>query len=182
MTSVLLIGAPGTGKTSVVTELQRNGWTAGDTGQALESEFGEEQYLVTVDVPASERTKRERDVLAAMLDDVANNPEANYAISAGSEVFGDDPSESPELIDTVESMRKNGSLRVVQLTSDLSSLMKRNGLMGQRSSSVVMPRKNLRELLDRRRPLYDSLSDSIIDSTDREPAHIAADIIRDFGA
>lgn len=70
---------------------------------------------------------------------------------------------------------------VVYLRVGLSDAVQRVGLGQARPLLVLNPRSQLRKLMEKRRPVYEGLASFSADTDGREPADIAAEIVKSLG-
>ncbi|AHU90353.1 shikimate kinase [Trueperella pyogenes] len=176
MSALVLVGAPGTGKTSVVGELARLGWNAADAGAVaatMRALTVEDFYLLT---DTDERQRTLAQVLETLLDDIEAAPEARWGLAVPSEGLGESVDDDGPFASIRQRLRAS-SCMVVHLTADLSTLMTRNGLIGPRSATLVMPRKELRSMLERRLSLYDAVATHTYDTTSRSVQEVARALI-----
>lgn len=183
MTALIFIGPPGTGKTSIVEELESLGWLAADIHHAVARILNVHVAELHLDTDPAQRIELEREVLGALLDDVESATEGNYALAVPSSalgLIGED--ESEPLRERILKAAGAGALTVIQLQTELGKLVMRNGLVGVRSSNVVLPRKELRAHIERHQPTYDLLATRTIDTTESDASSIAVQINAEFGA
>lgn len=177
MSTLILIGAPGSGKSAILSELASMGWTVCDVGPALAARAGvsiEDFYLF---VSSDERTKAIRAAVMALLDDVEADPERRWALALPSEALGESlDDEAGSIRDRVAS----SGATVIKLSADVSTLVSRNGLIGPRSATFLMPRKEFRLMLERRTPVYDALASAEYDTTRTLPRQVAASLDERF--
>ncbi|MDP9800035.1 shikimate kinase [Arcanobacterium wilhelmae] len=165
--TVVLIGVPGSGKTCVARELQARGYVAADTDQIVAeraSVTGKDLYVL---VEPERRRKLSEQVLVELIDDAS--PEGKFAIAVSSEALW----EGSEAVRALRTYGDAGA-RVVWLTADLSSLVRRNGMLGQHSGAIVMPRRHFRELMDAKRAVFESVASETVDTSEMTADQVAA--------
>ncbi|MFC5370092.1 hypothetical protein [Arcanobacterium bovis] len=186
MTVVFLIGAPGTGKSAAVRELDKRGWIVADIDSIVHSTGRTpEQYILDDDLASLRGIYR--DIFMQLVRDIERFPTADYALALPSQLICDDDGTSidPVVSRTLEQLRAaeytQGNVYVVGLIANISKLMLRNGLMGNRGVNPVLPRKTLRELNSRFEVMMQVLTADIIDTSDIAIADVVADIERICG-
>ncbi|MDY5404038.1 MAG: hypothetical protein SPG34_06870 [Trueperella sp.] len=175
MSAIFLIGASGTGKSAIVRELAKAGFTAADVDAAVAESQGytlEDFYVLL------EPERRKALVARALddfLDDVEADPAGRWALAIPSDALGESLEEPTKAALVRARLRDAGT--VVKLTADLSTLVTRNGLIGQRSATMVMPRKEFRLMLAARDEVYDAVAHYTFDTTKREAADVARELV-----
>ncbi|MFC5280392.1 shikimate kinase [Arcanobacterium canis] len=167
--TIVLLGAPGSGKTSIARELQNLGYTAADTDQIVAQRFGVEPADLYLLVPREQRVQVSESVLLELLDQV--DADGKFVIAASSESL----QHNSAAMATLGEMSAHGG-RIVWLHADLSTLVRRNGMMGQHSAAIMMPRRHLRELMETMRLLAEPVVNEVIETSDRDIAEIAASL------
>lgn len=66
---------------------------------------------------------------------------------------------------------------VVFLDVDLTQLLKREGLVTLHPWLLPNPRAHLRDLLDRRRPVYESVADATVSTSERDPEDVVREVL-----
>ncbi|MGH3624406.1 MAG: shikimate kinase [Sciscionella sp.] len=66
---------------------------------------------------------------------------------------------------------------VVFLDVDLGQLLKREGLVSLHPWLLPNPRAHLRDLLEQRRPVYESVADAVVRTSERTPDEVLADVL-----
>lgn len=66
---------------------------------------------------------------------------------------------------------------VVFLDVDLGQLLKREGLVTLHPWLMPNPRAHLRDLLEKRRPVYESVADLTVSTSDRDPEAVVAEVL-----
>lgn len=184
MTAILLIGANGTGKSAIAAELDSIGWTTADLDALVARSANMSVQDVVLDLDTKRRRALEHSILGELLDDVESHPHERWAIAISSDALGDsrEDSSGEELRQRIRTLAERGSAVVVSLHADLGKLVTRNGLMGPRSVSLIMPRKEFRTMLEERQPLYDSLATHKVDSSTTTPREAAETILLEIQA
>ncbi|QOQ38858.1 shikimate kinase [Trueperella pecoris] len=180
MSAIFLVGASGTGKSAIVSALGEAGWTVADVDLAVATRVGltvADLYLL---VDPEERRVRIAEAIGELLDDIEADPSGSWALAIPSAALGESLEAEGPFAGTRDRLRAAGE--VVHLTADLSTLVTRNGLIGPRSTAVVMPRKEFRAMLERRTPIYDAVSTATYDTTASTPAVAAEEIVSLLGA
>jgi shikimate kinase len=159
--SIILIGAPGAGKTTVGTKLAaRLGVSFTDTDAVIEAAAG--KPVSDIFIEDGEPAFRELERAAAV---------AALAGSDGVIGLG-----GGAVMDSGTQARLAGR-RVVYLATGFPELAKRVGLDRARPLLIgTNPRAQLKALLDQRLPVYDSLAWLTVRTDGREPDEIAAEI------
>ncbi len=67
---------------------------------------------------------------------------------------------------------------VIYLTVELGEAVRRVGLDQGRPLLMLNPRATLRHLMEQRRPLYEEIATHTVDTTEREPEQIVAEIVK----
>ncbi len=177
MSAIILVGPTGTGKSAVVAELAERGWTAADVADVVASRHGMSLNDFYVLLDQQERNDAIRHELHAFLDDIEAEPNEHWALAVPSEGLGltlDD-----DFQDIRDRLKHLQDSVIVKMTADLSTLVVRNGLIGPRSATMVMPRKEFRIMMEERDPVYRAVSTHECDTTNRTPAE-SADIVISF--
>jgi shikimate kinase len=160
---VVLIGAPGAGKTTVGAALAaRLGATFSDTDAMVEAVAGKPVSDIFITDGEAEFRRLERAAVAAAL--AATGDTRVIGLGGGA------------VMDTETQARLEGH-RVVYLETGFSELVKRVGLDRARPLLVgTSPRAQLKALLDQRLPVYDRLAWLTVKTDDRDPDEVAAEI------
>ena len=159
--SIILIGPPGTGKTTVGTALAaRLHVSFTDTDAVVSAAAGKPVSDIFVTDGEPEFRRLERAAVAAVLAD----RDGVIGLGGGA------------VLDEQTRVRLLGQ-RVVYLQTGFSELAKRVGLDRARPLLIgTNPRAQLKALLDQRLPVYDSLAWLTIGTDGRDPDEIAAEI------
>lgn len=175
MSAIILVGPSGTGKSAVVAELGERGWIGADVDEVVARRSGMSLNDFYVLVDQNERNEIIRKELHAFFDDIEAEPDELWALAIPSEGMG--TSLDDDFQDIRDRLKALPGATIVHLTADLSTLVTRNGLIGPRSATMVMPRKEFRLMMNARQPVYDSVSTHECDTTKRTPSDTAEEII-----
>jgi shikimate kinase len=158
---LILIGAPGAGKTTVGAILAtRLGVSFTDTDAAIEATAGKPVGDIFIEDGEPEFRRLERDAVAAVLTG------SHGVIGLGGGAVMDEGTRA----------RLAGRL-VVYLETGFAELAKRVGLDRPRPLLIgTNPRAQLKSLLDQRLPVYDGLAWLTVSTDGRDPDEIAAEI------
>jgi shikimate kinase len=158
---LILIGAPGAGKTTVGAVLAaRLGVGFTDTDAVVEAVAGKPVGDIFIQDGEPEFRRLERDAVAA-------------ALAGGDGVIG---LGGGAVLDAGTRQRLTGQ-RVVYLETGFTELARRVGLDRARPLLIgTNPRAQLKSLLDQRLPVYDGLAWLTVTTDGREPDDIAAEI------
>ena len=153
---VVLVGPPGSGKTTVGSLLaQRLGVSFRDTDRDIEVQAGKDISEIFVDDGEERFRKLERDAVAAALCE----HDGVLAVGGGA-VLSD------------ETRRLLASERVVFLDVGLAQASSRVGLGTSRPLLLGNVRAQLKRLLDHRRPLYQEVADSLVETDGLGPDQV----------
>ncbi|GAA2587447.1 shikimate kinase [Streptomyces tubercidicus] len=158
---VVLIGPPGAGKSTVGALLaERLGVGYRDTDADIVATAGRPIAEIFID----EGEPYFRDLERAAVRDALDGHPGVLALGGGA------------ILD--EGTRKLlTGLPVVFLDVQLADAVKRVGLDAPRPLLAVNPRKQWRELMERRRPLYTEVARAVIDTAERTPEQVAEAIL-----
>ena len=160
---VVLIGPPGAGKTTVGAALAaRLGVTFADTDAIVSAVAGKpvSDIFVTDGEPEFRRLER-----AAVAEALAAASDARVIGLGGGAVMD------------AETQARLAGHRVVYLETGFGELVKRVGLDRARPLLIgTSPRAQLKALLDQRLPVYDRLAWLTVNTDNRDPDEIAAEI------
>jgi shikimate kinase len=184
---VVLIGAPGAGKTTVGTLLAarlRVGFA--DTDALVEAVAGKPVGDIFVTDGEPEFRRLERDAVAAALRAAesagAENARADGPADPGAAPVGVVGLGGGAVMDEQTQALLAGR-RVVYLETGFAQLAKRVGLDRARPLLIgTNPRAQLKALLEQRLPVYDKLAWLTVGTDDRAPAEIAAEIATHIAA
>jgi shikimate kinase len=162
--AVVLIGAPGAGKTTVGAALAtRLGVGFADTDAIVEAAAGKPVSDIFITDGEPEFRRLERAAVAAAL--AADATDARVIGLGGGAVMDE------------QTQASLAGQRVVYLETGFGELVKRVGLDRARPLLAgTSPRAQLKALLDQRLPVYDRLAWLTVRTDGREPAEIAAEI------
>ena len=171
---VILIGAPGAGKTTVGTALAaRLGVPFTDTDAVVEAVAGKPVSDIFVTDGEAEFRRLERAAVATAL---SGGEPSNGTTRPGTPPSGVVGLGGGAVMDEQTQARLAG-LAVVYLQTGFAELAKRVGLDRARPLLIgTNPRAQLKSLLDQRLPVYSRLAWLTVDTDGREPDEIAAEI------
>ena len=158
MNAVVLVGAPGAGKSTVGRRLARRwGVEFRDSDQMVEAEAGKSVADIFVDDGETAFRTRERDVIAAALD----RPDGVLSLGGGAVL---DASTRARLV----------AAPCVWLRVGVSEAAKRVGLNTARPLLLGNVRGTLMTLLDERTPLYEEVAAWTVDTDGRTVDEVVA--------
>ena len=175
---VILIGAPGAGKTTVGTMLAaRLGVSFTDTDALVEGVAGKPVSDIFIADGAPEFRRLERAAVAAALaGSSGGGDQGNGTTRAGTPASGVVGLGGGAVMDEQTQARLAGRA-VVYLQTGFAELAKRVGLDRARPLLIgTNPRAQLKSLLDKRLPVYGRLAWLTVSTDGREPDEIAAEI------
>ncbi|AJT68363.3 Shikimate kinase [Streptomyces lydicus] len=159
--AVVLVGPPGAGKSTVGALLaERLGMRYRDTDADIVATAGKPIAEIFVDDGEPHFRELEREAVRAALD---GHP---GVLSLGGGAIMDDGTR-----------KLLAGLPVVFLDVQLADAVKRVGLDAPRPLLAVNPRKQWRELMERRRPLYTEVARAVIDTGERTPEDVVEAIL-----
>ena len=151
MTTIVIVGAPGAGKSTVGRRLARRwGVSFRDSDQMVEAEAGKSVADIFVDEGEASFRARERDVIAKALDD----PDGVLALGGGA------------VLDESTRARLEQA-PCVWLRVGVGEAAKRVGLNTSRPLLLGNVRGTLMALLDERTPLYEEVATWTVDTDGR---------------
>ncbi|MEO3814523.1 shikimate kinase [Sphaerisporangium sp. B11E5] len=160
----VLIGPPGSGKSTVGRLLaDRLGVGFRDTDTDVEAVAGKPVSDIFVD----DGEERFRELEAAAVRGALAGHDGVLSLGGGAVL---DPA-TRELL--------SGHF-VVYLQVGLSDAVKRVGLGSARPLLVLNPRSRLKQLMEERRPVYESLASLTVATDDRDPADVADEIVKEL--
>mgnify|MGYP003343075335 FL=1 len=160
---LVLIGPMGAGKTTVGQEIaKRLDCSFADTDALIEEDQGKSVSEIFVeDGEPHFRLVEETIVIDALLSE-------NGVLSLGG---------GSVMNEEVQKALKNSKAKKVFLDISLAAVSPRVGFDNARPLLMVNPRQKWAELMNLRRPTYDSLADLTIDVSDKTVSEIASEII-----
>lgn len=155
---LILVGAPGTGKSTLASQLAARGWRVWESDDAVERVLG--RSLADLHV-AGEQELLARTEQRAVCDRLAANPEG-----AGPQVVvvGSGAIESPQVRQALDTASQDGSL-VVHLDADLATVSRRLALGAPAGLAPVLPRALWGQLRRERLPRYAAVANHTVDTT-----------------
>jgi shikimate kinase len=158
--AVVLIGPPGSGKSTIGLLLaDRLGLSFRDTDTDVEAVAG--KPVSDVFVEDGEAAFRELEAVAVQA--ALEGHDGVLSLGGGAVLHGP----TQELL---------AGHRVVYLRVGLDQAVKRVGLASARPLLVLNPRSQLRKLMEERRPVYERLAVTTVETDDREPEDIVTEI------
>jgi shikimate kinase len=159
--AVVLIGPPGVGKSAVGALLaERLGTTFRDTDADVVRTAGKEIPDIFFEEGEPHFRGLERRAVAVAVAD-----HAGVLALGGGAVLAE---ETRELLT---------GLPVVFLDMSLTTAVRRVGLDAPRPLLTVNPRKQWRQLMDERRPLYSAVARAVVETDDRTPEEVAQAVL-----
>lgn len=168
MPRAVLIGPPGAGKSSVARQLGRIlDCQVVDTDSVIEKKSGKTISEIFVEDGEAQFREIEREVV---LDEIKNN-ESVLALGGGSVLNKE----------VAQSLRDN-SVPVIYLEVSISQAAPRVGFNKDRPLLTMNPRQQWLALMEVRRPIYEGLASFKVNTDNRKPAEVAAEIAGFLGA
>ena len=168
MPRAVLIGPPGAGKSSVARQLGRIlDCQVVDTDSVIEKKSGKSISEIFVEDGETKFREIERQVV---LDEIKNN-ESVLALGGGSVLNAE----------VAQSLRDN-LVPVIYLEVSISQAAPRVGFNKDRPLLTMNPRQQWLALMEVRRPIYEGLASFKVNTDNRNPAEVAAEIAGFLGA
>ena len=168
MPRAVLIGPPGAGKSSVARQLGRMlDCPVVDTDSVIEKKSGKTISEIFVEDGEAKFREIEREVV---LDEIKNN-ESVLALGGGSVLNAE----------VAQSLHDN-SVPVIYLEVSISQAAPRVGFNKDRPLLTMNPRQQWLALMEVRRPIYEGLASFKVNTDNRKPAEVAAEIAGFLGA
>jgi shikimate kinase len=162
--SIILIGPPGSGKSTIGRALSRKlkvSFT--DTDDLIENRTGISISQIFIDKGEPWFRDLEREVLQAELAKI------NGVLSLG----GGAP-----LSENAQEMLRKVDAAVIYLNVSLATAAPRVGFNRDRPLLLNNPRGAWQEMMDKRRPIYESLATNVVKVDERAPKDIVDEIVR----
>lgn len=157
---LVLVGPPGSGKTTVGRLVaERRGVGFRDTDADVETATGKS----VSDIFVEDGEPRFRELEAAAVSSALAEHDGVLALGGGAVT---NPAVRDEL----------SGHRVVFLDVGLAAAVERVGLAKSRPLLVVNPRQELKRLMSERRPHYEAVATTVVDTDERAPEAVAAEI------
>lgn len=155
---IVLIGAPGSGKTSVGREAAALlGWSFIDLDELLAQQMGDLGELVL--------NRGDEALAEAAFQSLPSHLHSETVIAANSTVAGERYGTSLE------------GATVVYLKADLATIFRRSGMSTPMPMALVGTRAVFKTMLDERDPHYQALADHTIDVNQRNIAECAREVV-----
>lgn len=165
MAILVLIGAPGAGKSTVGQELaELVGGEFSDTDALIEQTARDSISGIFLNQGEEAFRALERDCVNSTITDAMNSDRTQIISVGGGAVLN---------LDTQETLRK---VPVAWLMVDISSALKRVGMNQARPLLLGNVRANMIKLLAERTPIYESLADVSVDTSQLSPSECANEL------
>ena len=162
--SIILIGPPGSGKSTIGRALSRKlNLSFTDTDDLIEKQTGISISQIFIDKGEPWFRDLEREVLQAELARI------NGVLSLG----GGAP-----LSENAQEMLRKVDAAVIYLNVSLATAAPRVGFNRDRPLLLNNPRGAWQEMMDKRRPIYESLATNVVKVDERAPKDIVDEIVR----
>ncbi|MCX6454504.1 MAG: shikimate kinase [Actinobacteria bacterium] len=168
MPKAVLIGPPGAGKSSVGRQLAKIlTCEILDTDQEIERQSGKKISAIFTDDGEAVFRALEKSVVL----DALQNAKGVVALGGGSVLDSD-----------VADYLSKSSIPVAYLEVSISQAAPRVGFNKERPLLTINPRQQWMALMEKRRPIYESLATFKIATDNRKPAEVAQEIATSIGA
>ena len=169
MSTVILIGAPGSGKTTAGALLARKlGQSFIDTDQVIEEEAAMPISEIFLEHGADYFRKLEKQCIQRVLDQVAVDP-AVVSLGGGSVL-------DPQTQEVLKRFRGIQSNKIIWLHVDISEAIKRIGMNQARPLLLGNVRSNMIKLLNERTPIYQELASASVETSGQAPEAVVNSI------
>ena len=168
MPKAVLIGPPGAGKSSVGRQLAKIlTCEILDTDQEIERQSGKKISVIFTDDGEAVFRALEKSVVL----DALQNAKGVVALGGGSVLDSD-----------VADYLSKSAIPVAYLEVSISQAAPRVGFNKERPLLTINPRQQWMALMEKRRPIYESLATFKIATDNRKPAEVAQEIATSIGA
>lgn len=165
MTTIVLIGPPGAGKSTVGKALsKRLNLNFIDTDQLVEERSGKSITEIFLDSGEAEFRSLERKVVLESLSKV------NSVVSLG----------GGSVLDAEVQSQLRGMGNVVFLDVSISNAAPRVGFNRERPLLLGNPRQQWLALMEKRRPIYESLAKIVVNTDNKKSNEIADSLVGEF--
>ena len=165
MPSIVLIGAPGAGKSTVGRELaEMMGATFLDTDQLIEEATGESIADIFINQGEAEFRRLERQCVAGLLQESDGSSSSQVISVGGGAVLNPD---------TQSDLR---AVSVAWLVVDLADALKRVGMNQSRPLLLGNVRANMITLMHERAPIYESLANITLNTSEMSVTECASEL------